>query len=107
MTGTVTSEEFQVRQVRRRRALPSPCMLNLRAGSVVFDGEDITRMAPQERVRYMDANYYAARYCYQIERHYLRAPCSHPNRLSNEVRAFYRLPFDQKIHRIENPAARH
>ena len=26
-------------------------MLNLREGSVVFDGEDITRMAPQERVR--------------------------------------------------------
>ncbi|MBO6562803.1 MULTISPECIES: ABC transporter ATP-binding protein [Nisaea] len=27
-------------------------MLNLREGSVVFDGEDITRMAPQERVRH-------------------------------------------------------
>jgi len=34
-------------------AMKAVCgMLNLREGSVVFDGEDITSMAPQERVRH-------------------------------------------------------
>ncbi len=60
-------------------------------------------LAAHERVRYQDANYYAARYCSYLERHYLRAGLSHPRRLSDEIRRFYRLPFDEKLRRIRNP----
>jgi hypothetical protein len=62
-----------------------------------------TALAAHERVRYQDANYYAARYCYFLEQQYLRCGPSHPRHLSDEVRRFYRLPFDEKLRRIRNP----
>ena len=65
------------------------------------------RLNPDERVRYFDANYYAARYCYQLEQRYLRPPLRRGDDLCDEIRDFYRLPFQQKIHRIENPRRLH
>jgi hypothetical protein len=60
-------------------------------------------LAAHERVRYEDANYYAARYCYFLEQQYLRSSLNHPRHFSEEVRQFYRLPFDEKLRRIRNP----
>lgn len=52
--------------------------------------------------RYRDANYYASRYCSQIESRYFRE--RRPGNLMNELRRFYRLPQHHKIRRIESAA---
>ncbi len=54
------------------------------------------------RRRYRDANYYASRYCSQIESRYFRE--RRPGNLMNELRRFYRLPQHHKIRRIESAA---
>ena len=59
-----------------------------------LDGESLRR--------YRDANYYASRYCSQIETRYFRQRrCGN---LMNELRRFYRLPHHHKIKRIESAA---
>ena len=52
--------------------------------------------------RYRDANYYAGKYCSQIESHYFRQ--RRAGNLMNELRRFYRLPQQHKIKRIESAA---
>ncbi len=59
-----------------------------------LDGESLKR--------YRDANYYASRYCSQIEAYYFRERRS--GNLMNELRRFYRLPQHHKIKRIESAA---
>lgn len=59
-----------------------------------LDGESLKR--------YRDANYYASRYCSQIQTHYFRERRS--GNLMNELRRFYRLPQHHKIKRIESAA---
>jgi hypothetical protein len=59
-----------------------------------LDGESLKR--------YRDANYYAGRYCSQIETRYFRERRS--GNLMNELRRFYRLPQHHKIKRIESTA---
>lgn len=63
------------------------------------------RLDRPSRRRYEDANYYAERFCSQIEDHYLRR--RRPGSLINEVRRFYRLTRWQKIDRIESQPFRH
>ena len=58
------------------------------------------RLDRASRRRYEDANYYAGRFCSQIEDHYLRR--RRPGSLIKEVRRFYRLTRWQKIDRIES-----
>ena len=58
------------------------------------------RLDQISRQRYEDANYYAERFCSQIEDHYLRR--RRPGSLINEIRRFYRLTRWQKIDRIES-----
>lgn len=59
-----------------------------------LDGESLKR--------YRDANYYASRYCSQIETRFFRERRS--GSLINELRRFYRLPQHHKIRRIESAA---
>ena len=57
------------------------------------------RLDRVSRQRYEDANYYAQRFCTQIEDHYFRRRA--PGSLIKEVRRFYRLTRWQKIDCIE------
>ena len=52
----------------------------------------------EEQQRYRDANYYAEKYCWQLERRYLSTGSEQA--LLNELRRFYRLNQGQKLQRI-------
>ena len=56
-------------------------------------------LSARSRERYEAANYYAGRYCQQIESHYLRDRSK--GGLVNELRRFYRLTRQQKLRHIE------
>ena len=69
----------------------------------LFDDPVFDDSLDQESLkRYRDANYYASRYCSQIESHYFRE--RRAGSLMNELRRFYRLPQHHKIRRIESAA---
>ena len=59
-----------------------------------------SRLDDVARRRYQDANYYAGRFCAEIEDRYLRQ--KRPGSLIKELRRFYRLTRWQKIDRIES-----
>jgi hypothetical protein len=52
----------------------------------------------QSLTRYKDANFYAGKYCMQLENRYLRKKRS--RMLIEDIRHFYRLPQGEKIRRI-------
>jgi hypothetical protein len=53
----------------------------------------------QSLTRYKDANFYAGKYCMQLEHRYLRKKRS--RLMMDDVRSFYRLPQVEKIRRIQ------
>ena len=54
-------------------------------------------LSPESARRYEAANYYAARYCAELERVYLRGRA---DGLMRELRRFYRLPQEKKLRHI-------
>ena len=62
-------------------------------------------LEPQARRRYEDANYYAGRFCAELEERFLRG--RRAGGLVNELRRFYRLTQRQKISRIESAPLTH
>lgn len=68
-------------------------------GNWLFDSPCFdARLDEATRRRYEEANYYAARFCAELEHRYLREKRS--GNLINELRRFYRLTRWQKIDRI-------
>lgn len=59
------------------------------------------KLADDDLERYREANHFAGKYCFRLERRFLR--CA-PRRLGmiSELRRFYRLTFREKIRRIEH-----
>ena len=57
-----------------------------------------TALTDTERERYQDANRYAGKYCFQLERRYLRRRRSG---MVADLRRFYRLGLRDKIRRID------
>ncbi len=55
-----------------------------------------------DRERYVDASYFAGKYCAQLEKRYLRG--GRGGSLMSELRRFYRMKQGQKIERIESAA---
>lgn len=63
-------------------------------------------LSAEHRNRYREANRYAAKYCYSLNSDF--PPTQDGSRLADELRRFYRLTQNGKIHRIErgrNPSA--
>jgi hypothetical protein len=58
-----------------------------------------------ERLRYQEANRFAARYCRHLEARFLRPYSADRDGLGRELRDFYRLELRDKIARIERAAA--
>lgn len=54
----------------------------------------------QSLIRYKDANYFAGKYCMQLEHRYLRN--KHSRMMIGDIRRFYRLPQGDKIRRIQH-----
>lgn len=59
-----------------------------------------SRLEHAERERYLRANGLALRYCSFLEKRFLRDLS--PSGLFREIRLFYRLPQEEKLHRIRN-----
>ncbi len=55
--------------------------------------------------RYKDANFYAGKYCFQLEEKFLKTE-TNPKAIFSELRHFYRLPQGEKIRRIQTQAYR-
>ena len=53
----------------------------------------------QSLIRYKDANFYAGKYCMQLEDRYLHRKRS--RMLIDDIRHFYRLPQGEKIRKIQ------
>lgn len=51
--------------------------------------------------RYKDANFYAGKYCFQLEEKFLKTE-NNPKNIFTELRHFYRLPQWEKISRIQS-----
>lgn len=63
----------------------------------VFAGD----LDENERVRYHDANQYAAKYCFHLQQRYLRLRDNRGGSLLNELRRFYRRGLREKIRWID------
>ena len=73
-------------------------------GNWLFEGPCFdARLDGATRRRYVEANYYAARFCGELEHRYFREKRS--GNLINELRRFYRLTRWQKIDRISRPSS--
>ena len=82
----------------QQRSLPLPEQLHRWLFEHVrFD----TALTEDELERYRDANRFAGKYCLQLETRYLRLRDHRGSSLLNELRRFYRLPFRDKIRRIQ------
>lgn len=62
--------------------------------SVSYD----TALSETQRQRYRDANYFAEKYCWQLQTNFLSSGANQD--LLNELRRFYRLTQKQKLRRI-------
>lgn len=65
--------------------------------NVQYDSE----LNDAERFRYEEANYYAAKYCYQLESRFRSGEAD--RQMKSELREFYRLPQHAKFSKIDSP----